>query len=47
MKEKIKSWDAALKQCWVALMGFMQYGKIDTEELKAYCKQSTQYRYQV
>jgi hypothetical protein len=47
MKEKIKSWDTTLKHCWVALIGFMQYGEIDTEELAAYCKQRTQYRYQV
>jgi len=47
MKEKIKSWGTTLKHCWVALMGFMQYGEIDTEELAAYCKQRPQYRYQV
>lgn len=47
MKEDLKSWCTTLKHCWVALMGFMQYGEIDTEELEAYCKQRTQYRYQV
>ena len=47
MQNKLHHWKATLKHCWKALVGFMQYGDIDEENLDLFCQKHTQYRYQI